>query len=246
MAAQILPGGTSLKLNVTGTDSTGQPFTGTLTIKLFTDVAPLATGTIVALANDGFYNGKLFHRVLDGFVAQGGSPNGDGIGGSSRPDVADEFDRNFTFASPGHRGHGERQGRQQQLPVLHHRRRYPLSQRPQFLNFNHSIVGILTSGFDTFQKIMTTPVTTSPGGEKSQPVNKVTITEASVFEDTTNAVVRVTPSAGVTGNVTVTVTGSDGTAETGTDTTTLNILPINVGSNLQPVNSRAFLARWRT
>ena len=56
VSAQVLPGGTSLRLDVTGTDNTGQPFTGTLTIKLFTDVAPQATGTIVhdLVFADGF------------------------------------------------------------------------------------------------------------------------------------------------------------------------------------------------
>ncbi len=65
--------------------------TGTVTIKLRPDLAPGHVERIVSLANDGFYDGVVFHRVIDGFMAQGGDPTGTGMSGSSLPDLKAEF-----------------------------------------------------------------------------------------------------------------------------------------------------------
>lgn len=64
---------------------------GRVTIEMFPDKAPNHVARIKELTREGYYNGKLFHRVIDGFMVQTGSPNGDGIGGSSKPDLAQEF-----------------------------------------------------------------------------------------------------------------------------------------------------------
>ena len=54
---------------------------GTVTLELYPEVAPKTVENFVELANKGFYNGLTFHRVIPGFVAQGGCPLGDGTGG---------------------------------------------------------------------------------------------------------------------------------------------------------------------
>lgn len=54
---------------------------GTLVLELFEDDAPNTVANFVKLANDGFYNGLTFHRVIPNFVIQGGCPKGDGTGG---------------------------------------------------------------------------------------------------------------------------------------------------------------------
>jgi peptidylprolyl isomerase len=54
---------------------------GTIVIQLFADKAPITVNSFVFLANQGFYNGTTFHRVIDGFMAQGGDPTGTGSGG---------------------------------------------------------------------------------------------------------------------------------------------------------------------
>jgi len=65
--------------------------TGDVEIKLRADLAPGHVERITELASEGFYDGVVFHRVIDGFMAQGGDPTGTGMSGSDRPDIAAEF-----------------------------------------------------------------------------------------------------------------------------------------------------------
>lgn len=65
--------------------------TGDVKIKLRPDLAPGHVERITELANEGFYDGVVFHRVIPGFMAQGGCPNGTGMGGSDKPDLKAEF-----------------------------------------------------------------------------------------------------------------------------------------------------------
>ena len=64
---------------------------GRVVIWLRPDVAPLMVDRIKTLTRQHFYDGLVFHRVIDGFMAQGGDPKGDGTGGSALPDVKAEF-----------------------------------------------------------------------------------------------------------------------------------------------------------
>jgi peptidylprolyl isomerase len=67
--------------------------TGDVTIRLRPDLAPQHVDRIATLAARGFYDGVVFHRVIDGFMAQGGDPSGTGMGGSEEPDLPAEFSR---------------------------------------------------------------------------------------------------------------------------------------------------------
>ena len=64
---------------------------GDVVIKLHGDIAPLHVDRIKTLAKDGFYDGIIFHRVIEGFMAQTGDPTGTGYGGSDYPDLRAEF-----------------------------------------------------------------------------------------------------------------------------------------------------------
>nr|WP_231639390.1 peptidylprolyl isomerase [Sphingomonas profundi] len=64
---------------------------GRVSILLRPDKAPLSVERIKTLVRRGFYNGLIFHRVIEGFMAQGGDPKGDGTGGSDLPDLKAEF-----------------------------------------------------------------------------------------------------------------------------------------------------------
>lgn len=64
---------------------------GDVTIRLRPDLAPNHVERIATLANEGFYDGVVFHRVIPGFMAQGGDPTGTGTSGSSKPNLKQEF-----------------------------------------------------------------------------------------------------------------------------------------------------------
>jgi len=64
---------------------------GDVTIRLRSDLAPNHVRRISELANEGFYDGVVFHRVIPGFMAQGGDPTGTGTSGSSKPNLKQEF-----------------------------------------------------------------------------------------------------------------------------------------------------------
>ena len=66
---------------------------GPVIIELLPDLAPGHVERIKELAREGFYDGVVFHRVIDGFMAQGGDPTGTGSGGSDRPNLKAEFSK---------------------------------------------------------------------------------------------------------------------------------------------------------
>ncbi|WP_336718012.1 peptidylprolyl isomerase [Asaia bogorensis] len=71
--------------------------TGDVVIELRPDLAPLAAERLRTLSEQGFYDGVKFHRVIEGFMAQGGDPTGTGSGGSDLPDLKAEFTREAKF-----------------------------------------------------------------------------------------------------------------------------------------------------
>ena len=76
---------------LTLTLDTGKGEGGDVVIKLRPDLAPGHVERIKQLAGEGFYDGVVFHRVIPGFMAQGGDPTGTGMGGSQLPDLKAEF-----------------------------------------------------------------------------------------------------------------------------------------------------------
>ncbi|MFV0393823.1 MAG: peptidylprolyl isomerase [Coprobacillaceae bacterium] len=66
---------------------------GEITAELYSDVAPITVENFVKLVNEGFYDGLTFHRIIDGFMIQGGDPKGDGTGGSEET-IKGEFSSN--------------------------------------------------------------------------------------------------------------------------------------------------------
>ena len=78
---------------LTFTLDTGDGEARDVVIKLRPDLAPGHVERITELAKEGFYDGVVFHRVIPGFMAQGGDPSGTGMGGSDKPDIKAEFSR---------------------------------------------------------------------------------------------------------------------------------------------------------
>ncbi len=76
---------------LTFTLDTGNGEGGDVVIQLRPDLAPGHVARIKELVSEGFYDGVVFHRVIPGFMAQGGDPTGTGMGGSDKPDLMAEF-----------------------------------------------------------------------------------------------------------------------------------------------------------
>src|SRR5262249_30700455 len=106
----------------------------------------------------------------------------------------------------------------------------PLAQLPQHLNFQHTIFGVLTGGFDIFRKLMSTPTNSST----DKPITNEVINSAVVFTDTQNGVLRVHAPAGFTGSTTLTITADDGHGSTNQKQVAVNVVA-------DTVNDRAFL-----
>ncbi len=75
---------------------------GTITLELYPDMAPNTVNNFITLANDGFYDGLTFHRVIKGFMIQGGDPNGNGSGGPGYSITGEFADNGFNQNTLSH------------------------------------------------------------------------------------------------------------------------------------------------
>ena len=128
---------------------------GTITIDLFEDLAPQHVAQITALAEEGAYDGVVFHRVIDGFMAQtgdvqfgkmGGDMSRAGMGGSERPDIAAEFsDRTFDRGIVGMA--------RSQNPNSANSQFFIMFAPGPFLDGQYTVVGEVTDGMDVVDAI---------------------------------------------------------------------------------------------
>ncbi len=222
----VSPGTPSLELSVDGTDKNGNPFSGTLILKLFDSLTPDAAARIEQLANQGFYNGTTFARVLDGVLAEGGlTTSGSGTGDT----FPDEFNSQLTFTSPGLLGlaNSGADTNDEQFFITATDAKgtttpISLAAMPQGLDFKYTIIGQLVSGFDTFEKVMSaTVVANTNTAEVSQPASSITITSAQIISDTQDAVLEVNAGSSEDGSSpTITVTATDTAGATAQQTFT--------------------------
>lgn len=136
-------------------DVAGEGANGTIKIDLLEDVAPGHVARITDLAGSGQYNGVVFHRVIDGFMAQTGDveygrQDGDlsraGIGGSDQPDLAQEFsDIRFERGVVGMA--------RSQNPNSANSQFFIMFEDGDFLNGQYTVVGRVTEGLDVLDAI---------------------------------------------------------------------------------------------
>ena len=141
---------------------------GDFTVELFDDKAPATAKNFADLAQKGFYDGLIFHRVIDGFMIQGGCPEGTGTGGPGYK-IKDEFHRNLR-----HEGKG----------ILSMANAGPNSGGSQFfitlaatpwLDNKHAIFGRVTDGLDVVEKIGKVQT-----GRNDRPLEEVTMKKVTV------------------------------------------------------------------
>jgi peptidylprolyl isomerase len=119
---------------------------GRITILMRPDLAPKHVAQIEALTKRGFYNGLVFHRVIDGFMAQTGDPTGTGMGGSDLPNIPAEFS-----AEPFKRGTVGMA--RSQDPDSANSQFFICFADASFLNNKYTVVGQVVSGMDVVDKI---------------------------------------------------------------------------------------------
>ncbi len=119
---------------------------GSFTIRLYGSKSPITVHNFDKLVSSGFYNNTIFHRVIDGFMIQGGDPNGNGTGGPGY-EIPDEFSKDLHFDRAG---------------ILAMANRGPNTGGSQFfitlgptpwLDNKHTIFGVVVKGFDVVEKI---------------------------------------------------------------------------------------------
>lgn len=141
---------------------------GTIKIKLYTDKTPVTAANFTKLVKSGFYNGIIFHRVIDGFMIQGGDPTGTGAGGSKEI-IKDEFHPDLKHSKKG---------------ILSMANRGPNTGTSQFfillapqphLDNKHTVFGEVVEGMDVVEKIGKTKTDGNDKPEKEVKMTKVTM-----------------------------------------------------------------------
>ena len=120
---------------------------GRVVIKLRPDLAPNHVARIKQLTRDGFYDGIVFHRVIDGFMAQTGDPTGTGMGGSDEPDLKAEF-----TDTPFVRG-VDRRGARPRSRTRPTRNSSSCSTTRSFLNGQYTVWGEVVEGMEFVDQI---------------------------------------------------------------------------------------------
>ncbi len=124
---------------------------GTIKLELDGDTAPITVENFINLANDGFYNGLTFHRIMDGFMIQGGDPQGNGFGGSDQT-IKGEFAANGVENNISHKK-GVISMARSQNPNSASSQFFITVADSEFLDGNYAAFGIVTEGQDVADKI---------------------------------------------------------------------------------------------
>lgn len=231
VTAEILTGNRSARIVVEGY--------GDMVFELFEGRAGRATERMITLADQGFYDGIVFHRVVPNFVVQSGDPTGTGAGGSPLPDFNDQFHPDLqhnrsgilSMARPG-----EDDRNNSQYFVTDNG-----GSSARGLDFNHTVFGVLTEGEanrDGINRVATVG---------DQPIFTIRTDTVEIFQDTENAVVMLKAAEGATGSATITVTVTDEDGNSFTRETTFNLAADNEnivtlpGGRLRNGNGRPYL-----
>ena len=170
---------------------------GDIVFELFENRAPRVTRRIIRLAESGFYNGVIFHRVIDDFVIQGGDPTGTGAGGSTLGPFDDQFYVDLQHNRTGLLSMAKTDDDTNDSQFF-------ITEGPsRHLDFNHSIFGLLVEGEDVRDAISGVPV-----GTGERPITDVVMESVQMFKDNQNVVLMLSASEGTSGQATVTVTAT--------------------------------------
>lgn len=150
---------------------------GTIELELDADSAPITVSNFLDLAGSGFYDGLTFHRIIEGFMMQGGDPLGNGTGGSSRT-IKGEFEANGVENKISH-VRGTISMARSQMNDSASSQFFIMHEDGDFLDGQYAAFGIVTSGMDVVDRICTEAEPTDNNGsipKDAQPViTKITV-----------------------------------------------------------------------
>lgn len=146
---------------------------GTISLELDADTAPVSVTNFIQLADDGFYDGLTFHRIIEGFMMQGGDPNGDGTGGSDR-NIKGEFANNGVENDISH-VRGVISMARAMDPDSASSQFFIVHQDSTFLDGDYAAFGHVTEGIEVVDEVCTSAQPTDGNGSitpEAQPVIK--------------------------------------------------------------------------
>jgi len=150
---------------------------GTIALELDADVAPITVENFANLVNEGFYNGLTFHRIISGFMIQGGDPLGNGTGGSSKT-IKGEFASNGVKNSISH-VRGTISMARSSMPNSASSQFFIVHKDSTFLDGQYAAFGTVTSGMEVVDKICAETAVEDDNGtvaKNNQPViEKITM-----------------------------------------------------------------------
>ena len=146
---------------------------GTMTLELYPETAPITVENFVKLANEGFYNGLIFHRVIAGFMIQGGDPTGTGMGGPGYQ-IRGEFSSNGVMNPLKHTRGVISMARSMQ-PNSAGSQFFIMHQNAPHLDGAYAAFGKLIDGFDVLDRIAGVKTNWSDKPLKPQRMASVTI-----------------------------------------------------------------------
>ena len=155
-----------------GVTATLETSEGTMTLEFNTDKACGHVENFVKLAEKGFYDGTVFHRVLSGFMIQGGCPDGTGMGGPGYQIEAEFNDTPHVKGVLSMARSADPNSAGSQFFICHG--------DAAFLDNQYTAFGQLKDGEDTLDKIANAPVKRGGGGENSSPVSAVKIEKVTI------------------------------------------------------------------
>lgn len=147
---------------------------GTVTVELFPADAPNTVNNFVCLADDGYFDGTPFHRIVKGFVIQGGDPTGTGTGGPGYRFDDEPITRDYERGTLAMANAGPNTNGSQFFIVLDDLR----GKLPK----NYTIFGKVTEGLDVVDAIANTPTSVGRSGEKSTPNESISVEKVTVAE----------------------------------------------------------------
>lgn len=154
---------------------------GTIKAELDPEEAPITVSNFITLAKEGFYDGLTFHRIIEGFMIQGGDPNGNGTGGSGTP-IKGEFSDNGVENTLSHTRGAISMARSQDYDSASSQF-FIVQEDSTYLDGQYAVFGYVTEGMDVVDAICENTAVTDGNGTVEPELQPV-ISSIKVTEET--------------------------------------------------------------